>query len=764
MLDRGKLNMLSTKTQAHHARPAAAAEPTRKQPQAPQVPALNPVWARLAMGIQAKLAVGAADDPLEAEADQVAERVMRMPQPRVQCTRAVSRPSGEDEQHAMRKPVASGESPAVEDGFVAALGLGQPLDPTVRAFFEPRFGQDFSRVRVHTGDAADRSAQAVNAVAYTVGQDIVFGAAQYAPQAPQGRRLLAHELTHVVQQRHAEPDSGADASGSPPVVGAARARRTLQRETISLRSAHRVTDVTPAPADNVREEVLALLDRLHTLWSIDNSGYDNQYPYIAALAAGAQVPQSDPAATPPWSLQPTMDAIRRNREPTLAAPVINHHLGGLAVSAGVGRGLSNNKADVLAVQDRLNFLTPYPTYATERAAVAALTAPAVPDAGLAGTFGAITAFKIGIASGAAGWATVRASESEFGGDRFAGQTASHTVTVLANHTASEGAAFETREPITVAIFLPAGLPPDRNKVFLFFSPGGGTETRPDRPGANATNVHAIRSGAESSEWIVIGIPGFRADTAERGWNTIDTAAIQSCLGRAGRGTRIDALRLSGHSRGGRGLTRTVARRLIDVGLIDRVIMLDQPHAGLAGSLSAGVPRGTRPAPIIDYTQGGGGAGTALNAQGVRAIGFARLVQDRPDLPPPAPAAALLAPILAVLPPRGSLTTHPVTAVSTSGRTNIHDWVRSHGTAVAAIASADGRAQTEWRRFVGAPTSTLDHTKVDPSPWFHVNTQNLMRFFSGPLIDASGRPVAFGFPLGIYAHHLFVAEIAEELFE
>lgn len=670
-------------------------------------------------------------------------------------------------------------------------GPGRALDASTRAAHAPYFGE-LADVRIHTGADAAASARAVAARAYTVGRDVVFGAGEYAPGSAAGRALLAHELAHVAQQRAApaalarsatlavsrpddplerEADAAAAAcvSSAPPVplsAGAGgRAQRLLLREAITLRSTHDVTDTTPGAADNRREEVLDLLDRLHTLWSIDNARYSDQYRYISALPAGAQVPQSDASTQPPWSFQPTMDAIRRNRGPTLAAAVINHHMGGLAVSDSVGRGLTNNKADVLAVQDRLNFLAPYPAYVAERAAVVALSTPTVPDSALGGTYGAITDFKIGIASGEAGWLTVRASESEYGGDRFAGQTASHTVTVLANHTASEGAVFETREAIQVAIFLPSGLTPEQNKVFLFFSPGDGTEVSPTAPGGNATNVHAIRSGADASGWIVIGIPGFRAASAERGWNSFDTAAIQSCLTRAGRGTRIDALRLAAHSRGGRGLTRTVARRLIDVGLIDRVIMLDQPHPGLAGSLAAGAARGARPAPITDYTQGGGGgAGTALDAQGVRAIGFARLVQDRSDLPPPAAAATLLAPVLVDLPSRGRFTTHPVAAGTTGGRINIHDWIRSHSTAIGAIARADARAQTEWTRFVGAPTSTLDRSKVDPSPWFHVNTQNLMRFFSGPLIDAAGRPVAFGFTLGIYAHHLFVAEIAEELFE
>lgn len=77
---------------------------------------------------------------------------------------------------------------------------GQPLDPGIRSFMEPRFGHDFSRVRVHNDEKAAESARAVNAVAYTVGKDVVFGAKEYAPGTTGGRRLLAHELTHVLQQ------------------------------------------------------------------------------------------------------------------------------------------------------------------------------------------------------------------------------------------------------------------------------------------------------------------------------------------------------------------------------------------------------------------------------------------------------------------------------------------------------------------------------------------------------------------------------------
>jgi Domain of unknown function (DUF4157) len=96
------------------------------------------------------------------------------------------------------------ETPAVVHKVLSSPG--QPLDDPTRAFMEPRFGHDFSRVRVHTDSRAEESARVVNALAYTLGQDVVFGEGQYAPQSNEGRQLLAHELTHVVQQSpHSKP-------------------------------------------------------------------------------------------------------------------------------------------------------------------------------------------------------------------------------------------------------------------------------------------------------------------------------------------------------------------------------------------------------------------------------------------------------------------------------------------------------------------------------------------------------------------------------
>lgn len=104
--------------------------------------------------------------------------------------------------HSQRTALNQVAPDTVPPGIYQVLhSPGQPLDVTTRAFMEPRFGHDFSHVRVHTDAQAAESARAMNALAYTVGQDIVFGARQYTPDTLEGQHSLAHELTHVVQQR-----------------------------------------------------------------------------------------------------------------------------------------------------------------------------------------------------------------------------------------------------------------------------------------------------------------------------------------------------------------------------------------------------------------------------------------------------------------------------------------------------------------------------------------------------------------------------------
>jgi hypothetical protein len=115
-------------------------------------------------------------------------------------------PECDKKQLTLQRQSAEAKEPSVAPSIVDEVlrSPGQALDGEARSFMEPRFGHDFSRVRVHTDARAAESARAVNSFAYTLGQDIVFGAGQYEPNTQAGKRLLAHELTHVVQQGDAE--------------------------------------------------------------------------------------------------------------------------------------------------------------------------------------------------------------------------------------------------------------------------------------------------------------------------------------------------------------------------------------------------------------------------------------------------------------------------------------------------------------------------------------------------------------------------------
>ncbi len=161
------------------------------------------------MFIQPKLTINQPNDAYEQEADAMADKVMRMEQPGVQlkplpitgiqrkCTHC------EEEEKVQRKENNTNETTANNnlENYVGSLNSsGQPLPNEVRSFYEPRFGYDFSNVKVHTDDIAAKSAQSINALAYTSGNNVVFNNAQYSPNTDSGKRLLGHELTHVVQQ------------------------------------------------------------------------------------------------------------------------------------------------------------------------------------------------------------------------------------------------------------------------------------------------------------------------------------------------------------------------------------------------------------------------------------------------------------------------------------------------------------------------------------------------------------------------------------
>ncbi|MFC1749591.1 DUF4157 domain-containing protein [Pseudomonadota bacterium] len=187
---------------------------------------------------QTKLTIGQPNDRYEQEADRVADRVMRMSEPGegssatqnknipaqsdnandtlsiqrmcTDCDEELKRKPDIDEQ-LQRKESTKGVTPNVSAEFASGIqslrGGGQPLSDSARGFFEPRFGRGFGDVRVHTGNHANQLARDINAKAFTLGRDVVFGQGHYQPHSTEGQHLMAHELTHVVQQQAGQRQS-----------------------------------------------------------------------------------------------------------------------------------------------------------------------------------------------------------------------------------------------------------------------------------------------------------------------------------------------------------------------------------------------------------------------------------------------------------------------------------------------------------------------------------------------------------------------------
>jgi hypothetical protein len=174
--------------------------------------------------VQARLEVGQPDDEYEREAERVADEVVRMRniesrEQGVGSGRMIG-PRGRLYTHPSGSAGIT-VPPEVETEIQSLRGGGRPLSDSERAFFEPRFGCDFSNVRIHDDACATETARAVNARAYTVGSHIVFGAGQYVPKTTSGSALLAHEIVHTQQQtqpgavgRVLQRDDDEDSAGS----------------------------------------------------------------------------------------------------------------------------------------------------------------------------------------------------------------------------------------------------------------------------------------------------------------------------------------------------------------------------------------------------------------------------------------------------------------------------------------------------------------------------------------------------------------------
>ncbi|OUC11749.1 MAG: hypothetical protein B0A82_26535 [Alkalinema sp. CACIAM 70d] len=242
----------------------------RKDPDAVTAPVLHN-W------IQPKLTIGEPNDQYEQEADRVADQVMRMPTPDVLTSRPLVHSNlpftaspfplqkqelkEEDEEKKKGKIQAKeepGQVPEVtsdlEKRLRASQGKGQPLPEQTRSFMEPRFGTDFSQVRVHTDNEAAQMNRAINAQAFTHRQDIYFAADKYHPASKVGQQLVAHELTHVMQQTgeiqyqfHLPPILNPQAQLINSLV-------QCQKETISRVVTTPPVDSGVKPSENITEQ------------------------------------------------------------------------------------------------------------------------------------------------------------------------------------------------------------------------------------------------------------------------------------------------------------------------------------------------------------------------------------------------------------------------------------------------------------------------------------------------------------------------------
>lgn len=174
--------------------------------------------------LRPKLKIGEADDRFEQEANQVAEQVMRIPDPISQPSSSRYSPAfinnsapphqiihracaacAKDEELVQKKSNGSTTpevSPSIHSRIQSLQGAGKPLSRSERRYFEPRFRADFSNVRVHNDSRAANAAQSINARAFTVGNNVVFAAGEYNSESFAGKKLFAHELTHILQQNN----------------------------------------------------------------------------------------------------------------------------------------------------------------------------------------------------------------------------------------------------------------------------------------------------------------------------------------------------------------------------------------------------------------------------------------------------------------------------------------------------------------------------------------------------------------------------------
>jgi hypothetical protein len=463
-----------------------------------------------------------------------------------------------------------------------------------------------------------------------------------------------------------------------------------------------------------------VLDRMRVLWGIEEPDYAAIYPAVTALGPGTAVTDPSHLALLQRSLTRTLDTVLP-REVAAAQYGVN-------LGAAVGTGQPNNAADVLMLQDLLHsrwHLTD-DDYNTERAAATSARPTPQTIAGISRLKSATLA-----GTGKAGWAPlIRADESgppgPGGNDR------------LADRTFTYG---------EFLVFVPAGATSSlTNHVHVFFSAGGVIG------GGSHVEHHGLRGAANAGNQILIGVRGEQGRAF-----TISLQQIVDTLASTGRPATVSAITMSAHSRGNAGLAATLKHRLIPASLIDHITILDgndQAPTILAGIQASGVPLSKVTADIVTTGQFGtfpaGIRTRSMDPAAIRAIGYARLINDAQALSrvsPFPPAIAALATALA-LPARGTFTTMDP---APGGKININAFSRDPTNAAALRALRAGER--------GAPNVGALAGSEETSAYAFVEWNDLLNLRNPNDPRSTWRSVS----PGIYSHHLFVAEVAGETF-
>ena len=268
--------------------------------------------------IQTKLTVNTPGDRYEREADHIADEVMRLPAPRAQRVQVQS-----------HDPSTRTDVPT-EHVDEALRSPGQPLDGATHAFMAGRLGGDFSRVRVHSDPVAARSASALSARAYTVGDHVVFGTGEWSPGTSTGQRLLAHELVHVMQQQRSAVGVQRQHTGTTtPAMQEEFVRDTIRFLSESADHYGLVAQVPQAMFDRVIDSWYSMVIRQGQLIDTDLHGNATLKAQLrAAYISALRVLVTKHAAT---SGQTEEDLYRINsgRIPDWAQPHPTHQVAGI---------------------------------------------------------------------------------------------------------------------------------------------------------------------------------------------------------------------------------------------------------------------------------------------------------------------------------------------------------------------------------------------------------------------------------------------------